>query len=192
MSGFTRQNRPGGNRTPNLRFWRPTLCQIELLAYSTVYLSDYSRSSGTPIFALSHNLLLASYLVSSMFAVILAELLEFQFRRTLCHTDTRAIIPTAALPTLKPDIFPFAFLFGHRIHPNKARPPSQRISVWHANSPPSIRLAGVNTLVLTLADSGEVIQRYFRQLPWLPRRRQRSCRPREWQSEVRLPWRSVR
>ena len=114
ISGFTLQNRPGGNRTPNLRFWRPTLCQIELLAYSTACLLDYLRLSGTPIFALLHNRLLASYLVSSMFALILAELLEFQFRRTLCHTDIRAIISAATLPTLKPDIFPFAFLFSHK------------------------------------------------------------------------------
>ena len=25
--------RPGGNRTPNPRFWRPVLCQLRLLAY---------------------------------------------------------------------------------------------------------------------------------------------------------------
>jgi hypothetical protein len=53
-----------------------------------------------------------------MFALILAELLEFQLRRTFCHTDIRAIISTAALATLKPDMFPFALLFGHKIYPN--------------------------------------------------------------------------
>ena len=53
-----------------------------------------------------------------MFALIPAELLELQFRRTLCHTDIRAIVSTTALATLKPDILPFALLFSHKIRPN--------------------------------------------------------------------------
>ena len=31
-------SRPGGIRTPNKRFWRPPLCQLELLAYHFVSL----------------------------------------------------------------------------------------------------------------------------------------------------------
>ena len=33
--------RPGGTRTPNLRFWRPLLCQIKLLAFITLKIRNY-------------------------------------------------------------------------------------------------------------------------------------------------------
>ncbi len=116
--GFTLQNRPGGNRTPNLRFWRPTLCQIELLAYLIACPLSNLKLFGPPTFTLVSCRSLASDLVSGMFALVLAELLEFPLRRTLSHADVRAIISTAALATLKPDIFPFAVLFSHKIRPN--------------------------------------------------------------------------
>lgn len=64
---------------------------------------------------------LPSDLVSRMFALVLAELHEFPFRRAFSHTDIRAIVPIAALFALKPDIFPFAFLFSHITSPNRAQ-----------------------------------------------------------------------
>src|SRR4030042_240920 len=36
MSQDTISSRPGGNRTPNLRFWRPTLCQLSYWPVSRV------------------------------------------------------------------------------------------------------------------------------------------------------------
>ena len=39
----------------------------------------------------------------------LAELLQFQLRRTFSYTDIRAVISLAAFLALKPDIFSFTF-----------------------------------------------------------------------------------
>lgn len=72
---------------------------------------------------------LPSDLVSRMFALVLAELHEFPFRRAFSHTDIRAIVPITALFALKPDIFPFAFLFSHKNSPNRAQQPDRRKSV---------------------------------------------------------------
>ncbi len=52
--------------------------------------------------------------MSSMFTLVLAVLLQLELRCTLSDTDIRAIVSIAALATLKPDIFPFAFLFSHK------------------------------------------------------------------------------
>ena len=62
--------------------------------------------------------------MSSALTIVLAILLKLQLGRTLCHTDTRTIVSAAAFAALKPDIFPFAFLFSHKIHPNWALPKS--------------------------------------------------------------------
>jgi hypothetical protein len=58
--------------------------------------------------------LLASYLMIGVLSLVLAELLERQFRRTFSNTYTRAIVPAPTLAALEPDIFPFAFLFSHK------------------------------------------------------------------------------
>lgn len=72
---------------------------------------------------------LPSDLVSRMFALVLTELHELPFRRAFSHTDIRAIVPITALFALKPDIFPFAFLFSHKNSPNRAQQPDRRKSV---------------------------------------------------------------
>ena len=38
--GFCKYGRPGGTRTLNTRFWRPVLCQIELLAFQESTLAN--------------------------------------------------------------------------------------------------------------------------------------------------------
>jgi len=58
--------------------------------------------------------------MNRMLSLVPAEFLERQFRRTFSDTHTRAIVPAAAPATLQPDIFPFAFLFSHKIRPNQA------------------------------------------------------------------------
>ena len=37
VAGLFQFGRPGGIRTPNIRFWRPALYQFELLAYCLCY-----------------------------------------------------------------------------------------------------------------------------------------------------------
>jgi hypothetical protein len=55
-----------------------------------------------------------------MLAFIFTEFFELYFRRSFRYTDTRAIVSAAALAAFEPDIFPFTFLFSHKIRPNQA------------------------------------------------------------------------
>lgn len=50
-------------------------------------------------------------------ALALTELLQLQLRCAFRHADTRAVIPLTALFALKPDIFSFALLLGHKPAP---------------------------------------------------------------------------
>ena len=58
--------------------------------------------------------------MNGMFTFLFTKLLELQFRRALGYTDTCAIIPFATLPALKPDIFPFALFFSHKVRSHPA------------------------------------------------------------------------
>jgi hypothetical protein len=67
-----------------------------------------------------------------MLTLTLAELLELQLRRTFRNTNTCAIVSAATFAALKPDIFPFAFLFSHKNRPNQAGLRTQKPSDYCA------------------------------------------------------------
>src|SRR5688572_8812116 len=82
---FIRGGRPGGTRTPNMRFWRPPLYQLELLA------CNYPLES------------LPSFLMRLVAAAALAELLELEpFRRRLLVLGRR-VVPALADRALERD-----------------------------------------------------------------------------------------
>jgi len=58
--------------------------------------------------------------VNGVLAFIFTEFFEFYFRRSFRYTDARAIVSAVAITAFKPDIFPFTFLFSHKIRPNQA------------------------------------------------------------------------
>jgi hypothetical protein len=66
-----------------------------------------------------------------MLTFIFAEFFEFYFRRTFCNTNTCAIVSTAALAALKPDIFPFTLPFSHKIRSNQAGLITQELPGYH-------------------------------------------------------------
>jgi hypothetical protein len=86
-----------------------------------------------------------------MLAFIFTEFFELYFRRSFRYTDTRAIVSATALAAFEPDIFPFTFLFSHKIRSNQAGLISNylvalQILTWTC-------LAGFSTLFLKHADS---------------------------------------
>jgi hypothetical protein len=62
--------------------------------------------------------LLSSQFMNCMFTLVFTKLLQLQFWRALCHTNTCAVVSMATLFTLEPDILSFALLLSsHKIHP---------------------------------------------------------------------------
>jgi hypothetical protein len=57
--------------------------------------------------------------MNRMLAFIFTEFFEFYFRRSFRYADARAIVSATAITAFKPDIFPFTFLFSHKIVPTK-------------------------------------------------------------------------
>ena len=72
-------------------------------------------------------------------AIILAELLDGQFRRALGDAHAGPVVPALALATLKPDIFSFALLFRHKDSPQPvtpARSPAHNARIGPRTDPP--------------------------------------------------------
>src|ERR1051325_1745138 len=90
--------RPRGTRTPNLRFWRPLLCQ---LSYWPAIAAKACKS--TPLATYSPSLL--GLPVNRVLPVVTAELLQFQLLRHRLLVLRRRVVPTFALGALKGDDF---------------------------------------------------------------------------------------
>src|ERR1051325_4835413 len=87
--------RPRGTRTPNLRFWRPLLCQLSYWptsaarACKSTLLATYSRLLGLP--------------VDRVLPIVTAELLQFELLRHRLLVLRRRVVPTFALGALEGD-----------------------------------------------------------------------------------------
>ncbi len=88
--------RPGGNRTPNPRFWRPVLCQ---LSYWPANLPHTRRAAGTA-------LKLLSFLVHQVLAAELAELFHFQLVLLLLLVACGYVVAPVALCARQRDVIP--------------------------------------------------------------------------------------
>ena len=84
-------DRPGRNRTHNLRFWRPLLYQIELLAYSRqCHAPSFMRDTGHYLFG---------FAVQRMRATARTELFQFDTRRVIAAVFLSCVISLLALAT---------------------------------------------------------------------------------------------
>src|SRR4029077_18979328 len=91
-----RFGRPRGTRTPNLRFWRPLLCQLS-------YWPERRKSVQKQTLARLFPLL--GFPVDRVLAIVTAELLQFQLLRHGLLVLRRRIVSTFALGALERDDF---------------------------------------------------------------------------------------
>src|SRR6188508_2148320 len=80
--------RPGGNRTPSPRFWRPMLCQLSYWP------------TNQP---LTNRQRLLAFLVRRVLPAVAAELVELQPLRALTPVLGRAVVPALAVPACQRD-----------------------------------------------------------------------------------------
>jgi hypothetical protein len=86
--------RPGGTRTPNMRFWRPPLYQFELLACT---------SHTLPALSFQDAACSARLLVRSVSTAAVAKLLEFEPLRRGFFVLGRSVVSVLALRTFERD-----------------------------------------------------------------------------------------
>ena len=96
--------RPGRNRTHNPRFWRPVLCQIELLAYYHYFSVSRARIRRltTPIWHATPCTLLR-LAVQGMLATARAEFTQLQATRVIAPILFSCVIPFLTLGASQSD-----------------------------------------------------------------------------------------
>src|ERR1043166_542026 len=96
MSDLGGVGRPRGTRTPNLRFWRPLLCQLSYWPASAA-----KACKSTPLATYSPALL--GLPVNRVLPIVTAELLQLQLLRHRLLVLRRRVVPTFALGALERD-----------------------------------------------------------------------------------------
>src|ERR1051326_3782016 len=96
IATYFRFGRPRGTRTPNLRFWRPLLCQLSY--WPTVA----QKTANTDLCA---DIPLLRFPMNRVLTVVTAELLQFELLRHGLFVLRRRVVPTLALGALQRDDF---------------------------------------------------------------------------------------
>ena len=120
-------NRPGGNRTPNLRFWRPSLCQLSYWPVIDIRKQIFILPSRHQNSISAVSKLFSPYFMYGAFSLSPAKLVKFKLRSSTLHIDLRTVIAITALLTLKPYILAFLSLSHADLSGKNGPTPTSRV-----------------------------------------------------------------